>query len=74
MSRIKRTPPVPHLALTSPRGSYEVRGVVDDELKVVEEQDVDARGGGDPRAIWRCDKQGMRWEGNQRTDLCPLQT
>lgn len=46
----------PHLALTSPRRSYKVRGVVNDELEVVKQQNVYARGRGDPRAIWRGDK------------------
>lgn len=35
-----------------------MRGVVDDELEIVEQQNVYARGGGDPRAIWGSDKRG----------------
>lgn len=40
-------------ALTSPRWPHEVRGVIDNELEIIQQQDVDACGGGDPRSIWR---------------------
>lgn len=40
------------LVRTSPWWSHNMSGVIDDELKVIHQQDVYASGGGDPRSVW----------------------
>lgn len=44
-----------------------VRGVVNDELEVVQQQDVDACGGGDSRSVWRGKRH--KWVRRRREPL-----
>lgn len=50
--------------LTSPRWPHVVRSVVNDQLEVVQQQDVDACGGGDPCSVCRGERR--KWVRRQQ--------